>query len=84
MEFSLRGSVVIAALCCKPEGHGFEMQWGELIFPIYLILPAALDPGVYSVSHKNEYQKQKYNILDSRARSVRKVNNLTTICELLF
>jgi hypothetical protein len=31
-------------------------------FSIYLILPAALDPGVYSVSNKNEYQKQKSNI----------------------
>jgi hypothetical protein len=24
-----------------------------------LILPAALDPGVYSASNRNEYQKQK-------------------------
>jgi hypothetical protein len=28
-------------------------------FLIYLILPAALDPGVYSVSNRNE--SQKYN-----------------------
>jgi hypothetical protein len=28
---------------------------------IYLILPAALGPGVYSASHRNEYQKQKNN-----------------------
>jgi hypothetical protein len=28
-------------------------------FSIYLTLPAALDPGVYSVSNRNEYQKQK-------------------------
>jgi hypothetical protein len=26
---------------------------------IYLILPAALNPGVYSASNRNEYQKQK-------------------------
>jgi hypothetical protein len=31
-------------------------------FSIYLILQPALDPGVYSVSNKNEYQKQKNNI----------------------
>jgi hypothetical protein len=31
-------------------------------FSIYLILPAALDPGVYSASEKDEYQKQKNNI----------------------
>jgi hypothetical protein len=30
-----------------------------LFFPIYLILPAALGPGVYSTSNRNEYQKKK-------------------------
>jgi hypothetical protein len=30
-------------------------------FSIYLILPAALGPGVYSDSNRNEYQKQKNN-----------------------
>jgi hypothetical protein len=29
---------------------------------IYLILPAALGPGVYSASNRNEYQKQKKNV----------------------
>jgi hypothetical protein len=28
-------------------------------FPIYLILPAALGPGVYLASNRNEYQKRK-------------------------
>jgi hypothetical protein len=28
-------------------------------FSIYLILPAALGPGVYSATKRNEYQKQK-------------------------
>jgi hypothetical protein len=36
-------SVVIKALCYKPEGRGFEKD----LFSIYLILPAALGPGVY-------------------------------------
>jgi hypothetical protein len=27
----------------------------------YLILPAALGPGVYSISNRNEYQKHKNN-----------------------
>jgi hypothetical protein len=31
------------------------------MFSIHLILPAALDPGVYSASNRNEYQKQKNN-----------------------
>jgi hypothetical protein len=30
-----------------------------IFFLIYLILPAALTPGVYSASNRNEYQKQK-------------------------
>jgi hypothetical protein len=29
---------------------------------IYLILPAALGPEVYSASSRNEYQKQKSNV----------------------
>jgi hypothetical protein len=31
-------------------------------FSIYLILPAALGPGVYSAPKRNEYQKQKNNV----------------------
>jgi hypothetical protein len=27
------------------------------LISLYLILPAALDPGVYSASNRNEYQK---------------------------
>jgi hypothetical protein len=27
----------------------------------YLILPAALGPGVYSACNRNEYQKHKHN-----------------------
>jgi hypothetical protein len=32
-----------------------------MISSIYLILPAAPDPGVYSASNKNEYQNHKNN-----------------------
>jgi hypothetical protein len=32
------------------------------MFSIYLIIPAALGPGVYSASNRNEYRKQN-NIL---------------------
>jgi hypothetical protein len=34
----------------------------ERIFSNYPILPATLGPGVYSVSNRNEYQKQKNNV----------------------
>jgi hypothetical protein len=33
-------------------------------FLIYLILPTALDPGVYWTSIRNEYQKLKNNVSD--------------------
>jgi hypothetical protein len=36
-----RGSVVVEALCYKPEGRGIASWWGG-IFQIYLILPTAL------------------------------------------
>jgi hypothetical protein len=43
----------IGALCYKPEGCGFDTRWGEWIVSIYLILPASLIPGVYTVSNRN-------------------------------
>jgi hypothetical protein len=46
---------------------------------IYLILPAALVPGVDSASNKNEYQTM---FLGSRAHPARRADNLTAICEL--
>jgi hypothetical protein len=56
------GSVVVEALGHKAEDPGFEIQWDELIFSIYLILPAALGPGSYLAYNRNEYQKQKNNV----------------------
>jgi hypothetical protein len=47
-----RGSVVAKALRFKPESHGFDTRWGDF-FLIYLILPDALGPGVYSASNRN-------------------------------
>jgi hypothetical protein len=55
-----RGIVVAEALCYKPDSRGFETRCGEF-FSIYLILPAALGPAVYSASNRNECQKQKNN-----------------------
>jgi hypothetical protein len=55
-EHGARGSVEVKALCYKPEGRGFDTRLGELL-KIYLILPVALGPGVYSVPDRNEYQK---------------------------
>jgi hypothetical protein len=44
----------------KSEGPGFGIPWGKLFVTIEVIIPAALGPGVYSASNRNEYQKQKY------------------------
>jgi hypothetical protein len=71
--YGARNSVVVEALCYKPEGQGFRTRWGEWIFSIYLILPAGLGSGVYSASNRNEYQKQKNNV--ERVRCV----GLTTL-----
>jgi hypothetical protein len=53
------------------------------MFFLYLILLAAAGPGVYSASNRNVHQKQKYNLW-SRARSVRKADSLTAICEKIL
>jgi hypothetical protein len=46
----------------------FETKQGEWMFSICLILPAALDRGVYSASNRNEYQKNTNNA--SREESI--------------
>jgi hypothetical protein len=33
------------------------------------LLPAALGPGVYSASNRNEYQKQKNNVSEEQSAS---------------
>jgi hypothetical protein len=63
-KMGARGNVVVKALCCKSEGRGFETRWGEWHFSIYLILPPAPGPGVYTASNRNEYQKQKNKVYE--------------------
>jgi hypothetical protein len=48
--YGARGSIVVKALCYKPEGYGFETRRGEWFLSIYLILSVALGPGVCSAS----------------------------------
>jgi hypothetical protein len=62
-----RGRVVVEVLCYKSEGRRIETLRYNLIFPIYLILPAALGLKVYLASNRNEYQEEKWEIfLESR------------------
>jgi hypothetical protein len=44
---------------------------------MYLTLPAALGPGVYSASNRDEYLEFSW---EGEAISERKANNLTAIC----
>jgi hypothetical protein len=60
-------SVVVKALCYKPEGCGFETRCGEWFLSIYLNLSVALGPGIYSASNRNEYKKHKNMFLGSKA-----------------
>jgi hypothetical protein len=46
-----------------------------------IIFPAALGPGAYSASNRNEYQKQNIMFLGSKLRRVRRADNLTAIYE---
>jgi hypothetical protein len=56
------GSVVVKAVCYTAEALGGSRPDEVNFLSIYLILPAALDPGFYSASDRNEYQKQKKNV----------------------
>jgi hypothetical protein len=53
LNYHSHGSIVVKALCYKPEGRGFETQWCEWFLSIYLILPVPLGPGIHSVSNLN-------------------------------
>jgi hypothetical protein len=73
-----------SALCYKPQGRGFETRWGHWFFSIYLILPAALDPGVYSASNRNQKwipEAEKLCCWGVEPRPVRRAINITAICE---
>ena len=41
----------------KPEGPGFDFSMVSLEFFIYIIVPAALWPGIDSAFKTNEYQE---------------------------
>jgi hypothetical protein len=53
------------------------------LFLIYLILPAAPGPGVYLSLTEMSTRSSTIMFLGSRELSVRRADNLTTICELI-
>jgi hypothetical protein len=68
--------VVVKELCYKPKGRGFDTWRGEWFLSIYLILLAALGPGVYSASNRKEYQKQTRNSWEDNIKNVCYINGL--------
>jgi hypothetical protein len=56
-----RSRVMIKTLCYKQVTGSRPDEVNEFV-SIYLILPAALGPVLYSASNRNEYQKQKYDV----------------------
>jgi hypothetical protein len=74
------GSVVVKALCYKPEGREFETGGRELIFSIYLILPAALALRFIQPLTEMSTRSRKM-FLESTERPVRRAANFTAICE---
>jgi hypothetical protein len=73
---------MVEALHYKPEGRGFDLLRFNWTFSMYLILPAALCPWVYSASNENEYQKIFGEVGGGVYRAVaHRADNLTAICE---
>jgi hypothetical protein len=54
--------VVAGSVANKPEDRAFDSRWGHRILSIYIILPAALVPGVHSTFNRNEYLKHNKNV----------------------
>jgi hypothetical protein len=73
-----RSRIVVKSTSRKVAGS----RPGEVneYFSIYIILPATLDPRVYSASNRNELQEKKM-FLGSKVRTVRRAHNVTAICE---
>jgi hypothetical protein len=67
-----RDSLVVKSPRYRPEGRGFETRRGEWFLSIYLILPVALGPEVYSAYNRSDDPKQKYVYVEySGGRRVR-------------
>jgi hypothetical protein len=54
--YGTRGSIVVQALLQAEKSSVRDLVRHLNFINFYLILPAALDPGVYSASNRNDYQ----------------------------
>jgi hypothetical protein len=58
-RYVTRPTVLVEALCYKPEGRRFESRMRS-IFSIYLTFQPHYGPGVDSASNRNEYQESSW------------------------
>jgi hypothetical protein len=59
--------------------EGSKRNEVDELLSIYLILPAALSPGVYSASKRNEYRKQRNNVSGKQSVAARRADNFDAI-----
>jgi hypothetical protein len=82
VSWGARGSIVVKALCHKPEGRGFDCRWGKFLnLPnIYLRPHYALEftQPLTEISTRNI---KIIMFLGSKVRPVRRADNFTAICE---
>jgi hypothetical protein len=60
--FRFRDSVIQSVIALVEESGLIETRRDNEFFSIYLNIPAAIGPGVYSASSRNKYKKQKNNV----------------------
>jgi hypothetical protein len=80
VTWGARGSVVVKALCYKPEGRGFDTRWGE-----FLNLPDPSDRLGFTqpLTEMSNRNIKIIMFLGSKLRRVRRADNLTAICEAI-
>jgi hypothetical protein len=60
-KYGAHDSLVVKALCCKPEGRRFETRWGEWIFFNLANPPGRTRPyGLFSLWQKWLPEAEKY------------------------
>jgi hypothetical protein len=76
-----RDSVVVKALCYKPESCGFEIRWSEIFQFIYPFLPHQALGFTQPVTEMSSRNIKIIMFLGSKVRRVRKADKLTAIYE---
>jgi hypothetical protein len=79
-RWGTRGSLVVKALGCKPEGRRFETRWGEMFNlpnPSGRTRPWGFSQPLTEMSTR----RREIMVLGSKVRPVRGANNLSTTYE---